>query len=201
MGHPRPLFHLFSIFFLQTILINVKKFPSSIRCRDENSQPSDYESLPLTTIPMLLLKYFNSTFLKRFFLFGQSEFIQVRMWHHVIRIKHKMVSAFDWLWSCFFRETWIGIRQLLQQSEDRLKINITQSIGLCPLLKISKSKLNIQNCSKAALLSHDILKNGRPAASYFYYFPSFQTIISEKSLDFSGIWTQVVKVLGRRADH
>ena len=33
--------------------INVKKCPSSIRCRDQNSQPSNYESPPLTTRPGL----------------------------------------------------------------------------------------------------------------------------------------------------
>ena len=35
--------------FLQQI--NVKKCPSSIRRQDSNSQPSDYESPPLTTRP------------------------------------------------------------------------------------------------------------------------------------------------------
>ena len=55
MGQPRPLFRLFSSFqtnqFLQQI--NVKKCSSSIRRRDSNSQPSDYESPPLTTRPGL----------------------------------------------------------------------------------------------------------------------------------------------------
>ena len=32
--------------------INVKKCPSSIWCWDSNSQPSDYESPPLTTRPI-----------------------------------------------------------------------------------------------------------------------------------------------------
>ena len=40
MGHPRPLFHLFSIFFKQTL---------HILQRDSNSRPSEYESPPLTT--------------------------------------------------------------------------------------------------------------------------------------------------------
>ena len=51
---------LFFVYFwsFQTIntnlqQINVKKCPSSIRCRDSNSQPSDYESPPLTTKPGL----------------------------------------------------------------------------------------------------------------------------------------------------
>ena len=48
MGQPRPLFHLFLSF-----QINVKKCPSSIRRRDSNSHPSDYESPPLTTRPGL----------------------------------------------------------------------------------------------------------------------------------------------------
>ena len=49
MCHPRPLFaFIFGHFkqFLQQI--NVKKCPSSIWCRDSNSQPFDYESPPLT---------------------------------------------------------------------------------------------------------------------------------------------------------
>ena len=50
-GQSRPLFGLFLVFFKQTKQflhqINVKKCPSSIQCRDSNSQPSDYESSPL----------------------------------------------------------------------------------------------------------------------------------------------------------
>ena len=57
MGLIRPLINLFSACFKQTIQIlqqiNVKKCPSSIWCRDSNSQPSDYESTLLTTRPGL----------------------------------------------------------------------------------------------------------------------------------------------------
>ena len=57
MGHPRPLFHLISVFFEQTIKflqqINVKACPSSIWCQDSNLQPSYYESPPITTRPGL----------------------------------------------------------------------------------------------------------------------------------------------------
>ena len=47
-----------------------EKCPSSIRCRDSNSQPSDYESPPLTTRPPLfsnLLEKYQlfQTFVKR----------------------------------------------------------------------------------------------------------------------------------------
>ena len=56
MGHPRSIFIYFRSFqtiqFLQQI--NVKKYPSSILRWDSNSQPSDYESPPLTTRPGLL---------------------------------------------------------------------------------------------------------------------------------------------------
>ena len=61
MGQPRPLFHLFSSF--QTCITNftnfttnryVKKCPSSIQCRDSNSQPLEHESPPITTRPGLL---------------------------------------------------------------------------------------------------------------------------------------------------
>ena len=58
-GHPRPLFRLFSVFFKLTMQIsqqiNVKKWLSSIWNWDLNSQPSDYESPPLTTRPGLTL--------------------------------------------------------------------------------------------------------------------------------------------------
>ena len=57
MGQPRPLFCLFSSFQTNitnfTTNMNVKKCPSSIRRWDSNSQPSDYESPPLTTRPGL----------------------------------------------------------------------------------------------------------------------------------------------------
>ena len=57
MGHPRPLFRLFLVFFKQTIQflqqINVKKCPSSIWCRDSNPQPLECESPPITTRPGL----------------------------------------------------------------------------------------------------------------------------------------------------
>ena len=48
----RSIFGVFkqtSLQFLQQI--NVKKWPFSIRRQDSNSQPSDYESHPLTTRP------------------------------------------------------------------------------------------------------------------------------------------------------
>ena len=48
MGKPRPLFHLFSS------KINVKKCPSSIRCRYSNLQPLEHEFPPITTRPGLL---------------------------------------------------------------------------------------------------------------------------------------------------
>ena len=65
MGHPRPLFHLFSSFkqtlqFLQQI--NMKKCPSSIWCQDQNPRPLEYESPPIITRPGLppLKKIFYS---------------------------------------------------------------------------------------------------------------------------------------------
>ena len=64
--HPHTYFFkwailgLYSIYFrlfIETIQIlqqiNVKKCPSSIQCWDSNSQPSDFESPPLTTKPGL----------------------------------------------------------------------------------------------------------------------------------------------------
>ena len=56
MGQPQPLFRLFLSFQTNiTILTTHKceKCPSSIRRQDSNSQPSDYESPPLTTRPGL----------------------------------------------------------------------------------------------------------------------------------------------------
>ena len=56
MGQP-SLFFVYFCLFKQTIQflqqINVKKCPSSIRHWDSNLQPSDYESPPLTTRPVL----------------------------------------------------------------------------------------------------------------------------------------------------
>ena len=50
-------FSFIFVFFKRTLQflhqLNVKKCPSSIRCHDSNSQPSDYESPPLTTRPGL----------------------------------------------------------------------------------------------------------------------------------------------------
>ena len=52
----RPLFHLFSFFQTNITILTTnqcEKCPSSIRRQDSNSQPSDYESPPLTTRPGL----------------------------------------------------------------------------------------------------------------------------------------------------
>ena len=57
MGQPQPLFHLFSSFQTNiTILTTNKceKCSSSIWRWNSNSQPSDYESPPITTRPGLL---------------------------------------------------------------------------------------------------------------------------------------------------
>ena len=58
LNGPTPAsFSFIFVFFKQTLQffqqINVKKCPSSIRRQDSNSQPSDYESPPLTTRPGL----------------------------------------------------------------------------------------------------------------------------------------------------
>ena len=56
MGHPCPLFCLFSSFQTNITIfttINVKKCPSSIRCWDLNPQPSEHESPPITTRQVL----------------------------------------------------------------------------------------------------------------------------------------------------
>ena len=63
MGHPRPLFHLISV-FSKTNNPNFttnycKKCQSSIQRQDLNSQPSDYESPPLITRPGLPLYSHN----------------------------------------------------------------------------------------------------------------------------------------------
>ena len=60
MGHPRPLYHLFSVFSSKQNFfkqIDVKKYPCSICRLGFNSQPSDYESLPVTTRPGLPPKF------------------------------------------------------------------------------------------------------------------------------------------------
>ena len=60
IGHPQPLFIYFRLFkqtlqFLQPI--NVKKYPSSIRCWDLNPQPLEHESPPINTRPGLFATY------------------------------------------------------------------------------------------------------------------------------------------------
>ena len=57
IGQPRPLFHLFSSFQTQITIFTTnkcEKCPSSIRCRDSNTQPLAHESPPITTRPGLL---------------------------------------------------------------------------------------------------------------------------------------------------
>ena len=56
MGHPRPLFRLFSSFQTNNTILTSNKCencPSSIQRRDLNSQPSDYKSPHLITRPGL----------------------------------------------------------------------------------------------------------------------------------------------------
>ena len=56
MGHPRPLFHLSSVFSNHSpilLQINKKNNPSSIRCLESNPRPLDYQSPPITTRPGL----------------------------------------------------------------------------------------------------------------------------------------------------
>ena len=65
MVQPPPLFYLFSVISIKhyTILQQIisEKCPYSILHWDLNSQPSDYESPPLTTRPELP-PYLNSLF-------------------------------------------------------------------------------------------------------------------------------------------
>ena len=62
MANP-GLFFVYFRLFKQTLQllqqINVKKCPSSIWHQDSNSQPPDYESPPLTTIPGLPPNYLS----------------------------------------------------------------------------------------------------------------------------------------------
>ena len=57
MGQPGASFSFIFVFSNTTLQflkqINMKKYPSSIQRQDSNSQPSDYESPPLTTRPGL----------------------------------------------------------------------------------------------------------------------------------------------------
>ena len=75
MGQPRPLFVFFNLFNQTcTILQQCEKCSSSTRRKDSNSQPSDYESPPLTTSPglppTLTEKYYKSGISPRTDLFG-----------------------------------------------------------------------------------------------------------------------------------
>ena len=56
MGQPLPLFRLFRLLQTNITILTTntcEKCPSSIRRQDSNSQPSDFESPPLTTRPRL----------------------------------------------------------------------------------------------------------------------------------------------------
>ena len=58
MGHPRPLFHLFSSFQTHITILTTTRCgkmlcPSSIWHRDLNPRPSEHESPPITTRPGL----------------------------------------------------------------------------------------------------------------------------------------------------
>ena len=72
------IFGLFNQTLLQFLQqVKCQKCPSNIRCRDSNSQPSDYESLPLTTRPgltplclHLLVLHFSLSLLALFFAFS-----------------------------------------------------------------------------------------------------------------------------------
>ena len=64
MGHPRPLFHLFSSFQTLQFLhqINVKNVHPVCRCWDSNSWPWEHESPPITTRPGLLPQNYSKTY-------------------------------------------------------------------------------------------------------------------------------------------
>ena len=53
MGHPRPLFCLFSSISNKhcNFTTIICKYPSSMWCRDSNPRPSEHESPPITTRP------------------------------------------------------------------------------------------------------------------------------------------------------
>ena len=57
MGQPRSIFLFIFVFQTHitnfTAIMNVKKCPSSTRCRDSNSRPLERESPPITTRPSL----------------------------------------------------------------------------------------------------------------------------------------------------
>ena len=56
MDHPRPLFHLFSVFSNNSANFTTNKCkndPSIIWCPDSNSRPLDHESDSVTTRPGL----------------------------------------------------------------------------------------------------------------------------------------------------
>ena len=59
MGHPLPLFHLFSILTTN----KSEKYASSIRCWDSNSQPLEHESPPIATKPHRYLFWVNIDFI------------------------------------------------------------------------------------------------------------------------------------------
>ena len=98
----RPFKH--TLQFLQQI--NVKKCPSSIRCRDLNSQLLECESPPLTTRPGLLPSCYARIF--------TSSFLPSPWWHSpILRIWYKLEP-----WSSgygrrhMFQRSWVRILTL-----------------------------------------------------------------------------------------
>ena len=161
MGHPRPLFHLFSSFKSNITIFTtntcVRKCPSSIRCWDSNPPPSERESHPITTRPVLppfyssfynhFLRYFLTPFgtypsfylttfpiikvpMKKFQWINERE---TEKWQRPAKLFSTFLLVSVWPWSSLVEgdEGWIGpSKKLLCLSSTQ---KITQHVhGIIP---------------------------------------------------------------------
>ena len=112
MGHPRPLFHLFSVCFKQIIKhiqqINVKKCACSIQCRDLDSWLSDYVSPPLTIISSSLLCLLNWKLTEKVYERQKTNWFDnwadARL--HLVQLKSSMGEYSSWCYKTFLEEIW-----------------------------------------------------------------------------------------------
>ena len=122
MGHPRPLFGLFSDFpnkqfILGTQLVE-KQCPSSILCWDSNWQPLEHASSPITTSTVKIYFYHNLIL---------AEFQHLQM---------PLGSDEECLQQLFFVESWTQV-----EHKHEIRLNPLGNIT------VIGTKCNFANCS------------------------------------------------------
>ena len=112
MGHPQPLFHLFSssqtnITILTTNIREKMIWPSSIQQRDWNPRPLEHESPPITTRPGLppLVQFVESKHLFKTFVSGEEWRMRVVSWMTIALEPTPASKYINWLNGCFILKT------------------------------------------------------------------------------------------------